>query len=600
MIKYIFCFFLGILAFNQKTVGQTEDSLATVITQLKGQVISFHRDTLLVVTLNEYAKKKIPTDEPSVGLPYAQEAEKIAAKLHWNKGLLMSYQTIANIQNVVNRHYEAIETGLRGLALAETQKDRYYEIVFARSLGNNYDMLDNYTEALPYYEACLKKSENFPAAAFVRGNCFVEYGDAHRFHLKQPLKAKMLIEEGIKIYQAVAPTSLGYAYDYLGQALTDLKEYKKAEEVFKLSRTELEKAKKIYLIPELLFHTARLYLIQQKYGIAKSVAQEGIIYSRKMGTVYGESEAAKILYLARKATNQPKEALLAYERFTLLRDSLTEVNMNRRFAQVQAEYKAQKQNAQINQLKLKEKNQEIAKQKMLAYFLLGLLLVAIVAVLWIIKTNRQLRQKNREISEAMLQGQTIERKRVAADLHDTLGSTMSSLKWTMEAINTQNLLPEEQRVYANLKEMLEGAYNEVRLLSHNLLPEEFEKQGLQEALKGLVRKINNNAKIRFSLDIYEGIGRLDKKTEFELYSICLELVNNILKHAQATEAAIIITKSPHLLTLQINDNGKVKFENTHEGRGLKNVQTRVDVLNGKWEVKNSDGEGLSNMIVIPL
>ncbi|MFN8357952.1 MAG: 7TM diverse intracellular signaling domain-containing protein [Spirosomataceae bacterium] len=152
--------------------------------------------------------------------------------------------------------------------------------------------------------------------------------------------------------------------------------------------------------------------------------------------------------------------------------------------------------------------------------------------------NEALDKQNAELQAALLQGQTIERKRVAADLHDNLGATMSSLLWTLDAIDTPKIQPNERQIYQSLKQMVANAYNEVRLLSHNLLPEEFEKQGLVPTLQGFVRKISKNSTIRFDLAIAEDFGRVDNKIEFELYSICLELVNNIIKHSKATQAVL--------------------------------------------------------------
>ncbi len=246
-----FLLFLNITLF-----GQT-DLLLSKLAKEAAMPDSFTKDTLIIVTLNDLAKKNLQINKPSIAINFANEALKIAKKTKWNNGLLMTYANIASIQNISNQHYEAIQTGLSGLALAEKTADKYYEVVFLRSLGNNYDMLDNYEKALPYYLNCLKKSENFPRAAKTRANCFVELGDGYRIHYKNPAKAKALIEEGIEIYKKIDTTSVGYAYDYLGQAYTDLKEYKKAEEIFQLSRIELDKNKKYYLIPELLFHTAQ-------------------------------------------------------------------------------------------------------------------------------------------------------------------------------------------------------------------------------------------------------------------------------------------------------------------------------------------------------
>ena len=140
----------------------------------------------------------------------------------------------------------------------------------------------------------------------------------------------------------------------------------------------------------------------------------------------------------------------------------------------------------------------------------------------------------------MLKGQTTERQRVAAKVHDNLGSTLASIQWSLQAIDKSKMDNTELEVHQNLKiKCFEKAYNDVRFLAHNLLPEEFEKQGLVSSLKYFVRKLNQNSVIKFELDIHENLGRFDKKIEFELYSICLELVTNILKHStKATEAKI--------------------------------------------------------------
>ena len=216
--------------------------------------------------------------------------------------------------------------------------------------------------------------------------------------------------------------------------------------------------------------------------------------------------------------------------------------------------------------------------------------------------KEQLQKQNAELQAALLQGQTIERKRVAADLHDSLGSTMSSLIYTVNAIDTNHLDDQEQKVYLHLKQMLDTAYNEIRLLSHNLLPEEFEKQGLAEALRHFVRKINQTKTIQFNLSIDPQLGRLSPKIEFELYSICLELINNILKHAHATQAQINLSApSPNgELKLVISDNGRGFFDNDSDGKGIKNVKARVESLNGTWQYDSKPNQGTSSTISIPI
>ncbi|MER0439331.1 ATP-binding protein [Emticicia sp. W12TSBA100-4] len=215
--------------------------------------------------------------------------------------------------------------------------------------------------------------------------------------------------------------------------------------------------------------------------------------------------------------------------------------------------------------------------------------------------QQALQRQNAELQAALLQGQTIERKRVAADLHDNLGSTLSALWLSVDMIDKSKMSEEESAIHQNLRQNLEKAYNDVRLLSHNLLPEELEKQGLSAALHYFVRKINQNSSIKFNLQIDETLAKLDKKVEFELYSICLELVNNIIKHSKATEATLRLhTATSGKVQLTIEDNGIGIFENNSDGKGMKNVRARVESLNGFWNLVTNENIGTKSQITIPI
>jgi signal transduction histidine kinase len=259
---------------------------------------------------------------------------------------------------------------------------------------------------------------------------------------------------------------------------------------------------------------------------------------------------------------------------------------------------------------LKERNQVLEKQVGLQNeldkqrnirILLGVIIAALMlAFAAMIYYNRSLLQKNKEISEAMLQGQTIERKRVAMDLHDNLGSTLSALWISLDTIDQSKMNKGEKTIHNTLRENLEQAYNDVRLLSHNLLPEEFEKKGLVPSLESFVRNLNKNGKINFELNISADFGRLDKKVEFELYSVCLELLNNILKHSKASIAFVELFKTEGQVSLLITDNGTGAINTDSDGRGLSNVRARIDSINGTWKVDASENQGLRNEISLKI
>lgn len=281
----------------------------------------------------------------------------------------------------------------------------------------------------------------------------------------------------------------------------------------------------------------------------------------------------------------------------LNRQKLVAEATDKKLKEIEFRTVSEKQKVSIDRLTLENqlKQQQQTRIWLIAGFAMLLLLSGFV--LW---NNRQLRQKNLEITQALLQGQTTERKRVAADLHDNLGSTLSSLRWSLNAIDKNKLSIQEQEVYDHVQNSIEQSYDQVRLLSHNLLPKELEKQGLWVTLEQLVRKLNKNTPVKFSLQLPDNQKHLDAKTEFELYSICLELTNNILKHAQATEAAITFEMENQVLRLTIRDNGKGISEKSSSGKGLRNISERVESLKGNWETVSNEMQGIKNVFTLPL
>lgn len=579
----------------QAARGQTKaiHSLWARSVELERQPSSLNRDTLLAVAYASFIPELIKKEPADSGVVYADKVYHLAETRSWQKGLLLALLRKASCLNIANRHYEALRIGLQGLKQAEHHHDVYFQALFHRSLGNNYDMLDNYDKAIPHYETCLRLSAQVPALQLTRAHALVELGDAYRFNRKRPDQSKTLIEQAIAIYKTADTTALGYAYDYYGQALTDLNLFQEAEASFARSHRYYKLSGKEYLLPELLLHEAELYVAAKDYLRASDKAHTCLAYSQQKGSLYGQRGAYRILYEAQKAIGDLREALASHEQFLMLNDSINQTKNNERFQAVRSDYELKTQQEQINQLTIEKQRQT---QQLLLMGVVILLLVS-AYVFW---SNRRLRRKNQEITAALVQGQALERQRVAADLHDNLGSTLSALRWNLDAMDKSRLSAAEQTVYATIRQQISQAYNDVRLLSHNLLPDELARQGLTAALQNLVDKMNRNAVVHFRLTGADALPRLERQVEFELYSICLELLNNTIKHANATECFIDLTQTRDSLQLTVGDNGTGFDEARKEGRGLQNVTARVKALHGTWIVESISGQGVLNRIVVPL
>lgn len=208
-----------------------------------------------------------------------------------------------------------------------------------------------------------------------------------------------------------------------------------------------------------------------------------------------------------------------------------------------------------------------------------------------------LRERNAEVEEALVKGQTLERVRVAANLHDNFGARLSALRWQLMSIDEQMLGEEDRRTYRAARENLDEVYQEARLLSHVFVPS-FE-EGFETVLPQLAARFSIPGGVQFGVVPHEPVGPLSPRIAFELYCIALELANNVLKHAQATQAWIQVeTVGKGTVRLTVSDDGQGM--NRPEAIRLRSVGDRVSNLQGTYRVKEyRAGRGTRVTVEIP-
>lgn len=216
----------------------------------------------------------------------------------------------------------------------------------------------------------------------------------------------------------------------------------------------------------------------------------------------------------------------------------------------------------------------------------------------------ELEKKQQEVNWAHLVGEEKERQRLAKDLHDGMGSLLSSLKLHAQSINLDKkiLNNQEEKNYHNLLEMIDQACYEIRTISHNLLPPGLEHFGLRSSLQALQNQMNQHAHLKMGLDILgmEEIG--NKELELTIYRIVQELINNVVKHARAQNIHLQVVKRQDTIFIMVEDDGQ-GFEMKKEeknGIGLSNIQSRVASLNGVFSIDSSLGNGTTIIIELPI
>ena len=234
--------------------------------------------------------------------------------------------------------------------------------------------------------------------------------------------------------------------------------------------------------------------------------------------------------------------------------------------------------------------------------------LALASVLWWYWRSRigqweRDRAARQTFSRQLIASQENERKRIAGELHDSLGQRLVVIKnralLVLQRRDSLNSWFGEQ-VEAISAEVSE-AVREVKEISYDLRPYRLDRLGLTTALQGMIETAANSSGIQFATEIDNLDAVLPGQTEINFYRIVQECVNNILRHSDATQASILIKRSAERLDLVVKDNGRgFTPGDGHQGFGLAGIRERTQLLAGKLDLQSVPGQGTTVTIVIDL
>jgi PAS domain S-box-containing protein len=202
---------------------------------------------------------------------------------------------------------------------------------------------------------------------------------------------------------------------------------------------------------------------------------------------------------------------------------------------------------------------------------------------------------------AALAAEERERERFSKDLHDDLGPVFSTLNLYLQTLSKKENDPSKKEMLNSLSGIVDSAVKQVREISHNLSPYLLRDAGLVEAIRTHLRKFTVNG-VDAQLETQNDAGiAISHPTEIVVYRVFLELLNNTMKHAQATKIRIQLSCLPKEVIFNYSDNGK-GFDAVNQknaGIGLKNIENRVRALNGSLRFQ-SESTGMTAVVKIPL
>jgi signal transduction histidine kinase len=377
-----------------------------------------------------------------------------------------------------------------------------------------------------------------------------------------------------------------------------------AAHYLKMSATLVATDNGVDIKSEYFFNQGRYLQLQKKYTEALKMFYESLALAQKMGYyefVYKNYFAISNLY---NEMGNYKQALQYNNKYIELHEKiLNEENFSNALA-IESNYKNEGKEIEFVKTKAESKQKSVFNK-----ILLG---SAAVIILFSFLGYRNFRshqklqqnkitelEKDKQLLaiDAMLQGQEEERSRIAKDLHDGLGGMLSGTK--LSFINMKEnlvLTPENATQFDKSLSMLDNTIADLRKVAHNLMPEALVKFGLQEAVRDFCNSIQSSTNLKV---VYQPLGvqnKLSNTAEVFIYRIIQELVNNAVKHANATQIIVQLTTNNNKVGIAVEDDGKgfdVNALANSKGAGMDNIKYRVQYFNGTIDTVTSAGNGTS-------
>lgn len=430
-------------------------------------------------------------------------------------------------------------------------------------------------------------------------------------------KARVLLEKAQRLLKPY-PSSLNYPLYYYNESL-----YYFTKTLFDKSLASVDKginlAKKYnqkQLYQQFFFRRYEVYQQQKNYSKANQILLDII----KEGTLTAKINDRAMLYSELAKVSEKlgdyKEAYRWLSQYRQASDSINSDQTKVKINELETKYNNAKNQQKIQSLQSENKQVQLnTRNERLYRFILGLgclfLLLLLVFVLLTARSRRKLAQQKEinykqqlsemerkqqlKITKAMLEGEELERERVARDLHDGLGGMLSGVKiglsgWT----DTQPTISEDKDLHRIIGQ-LDTSVTELRRIARNMVPETLLKFGLETALKDLCEFYMRDG-LHITSEMFGIQKNIAMNVQLNIYRIVQELISNAIKHAHADNLILQCSQNENTIFITFEDNGRGFDMDTladKTGMGLDNLKNRIAFLQGKFEVHSAPGEGTS-------
>lgn len=633
---FILHFFLIIVSattvgrlYGQMVVGLNTDSLRQVI---KSTADDTNKVNNFIILGQQYEN-----NIPDSAIYFYKQANQLSTILHYPTGIIRYINNYTAVLNVQGKFDESLKLHQQALALCNQYRLNDLRVKALMNIGVVYQYKEDYKAAAEHYLKSLpilERTADPRSLSLVYGNLCGLYRN-----LNQPLKALEYAEQSVKYGEkSKEPYTLGRAYHNMANALKDNNRDKeravflnRAYEIGKqINDIDLQETALINL-GDMLSKTAApdeyMYFFKKALPLAdslgdvygKSLALEAIASGLFRKNQYKQAEQKALEALAYTRENAQRETesktllllsdieiatgnLSASARYRHEYDSVSASVVNdglvKNVQELETRYQVEKKQSQLlkQSLLLEQKGREALRQRAWLWIMLGGLLVMGLFIFWGFRYYRQrqlLNQKKVEALQAeqenvrltsLLEGQIMERHRISQEMHDDIGSGLTSILFMSRTLREQDKVG--IRLTQTAEQLIQKMNEIIWIMNHE-----------QDTLDRLVAYIRlhiaealDNAGIDYDFSVTETLPAISLSQEFRrnFYLSAREAVHNCIKHARATHVAIQIGVTNRLeVVIQDNGSGWDVNKISPSGNGLGNMKSRMEQVGGTFAISTN-------------
>lgn len=619
----------GIIEYYLKKSWQIRSSQQEESLQLNYKALmsakATHQQDLYMEGLFRRSVLFLKQDQYDSAIDYANEC--IAAGNQFNNAQYtgMGYNQLGTIYSKQGDYQSELKYYLNALEIFKSANFNRGIAASQLKIGTYYLKENQYEEAISNYINALERFENElntnPSVSIYNqiSGTLNNLGKAYASSGKQ--------DKAITYYQKALNFSIDYSLQdrlawvelNLGEIYFKMKHYSAADSFLNLALKHAISLKISYVQARSLTYLGELNIATNNFSKGISKLHESLDFSKAHELKNLELDIyMKFAELYESIQNY--DSSYAYlKKYLQLNDSLNDQNKAKQTTILREKYQVAKKN---EELKFRRARAEVYELRQWASFVIVILLILLMVLLYFyyrskqnslkadLRHKEQLNQqkvsellKDQEISNirSKMEGQELERKRIAQEIHDGIGGSLAGIKLNLIRFNKSCNQNEEE--LSAVIEKMDIVCEEVRAVAHDLIPPSFTDNSLIDLVEEFIPRNSRDGKTTFYYELYpkNEINALPVKFQVELFRIIQELIVNIRKHAKASEVNLSLILHDRYVNLMVEDDGQgFDISQKNEGLGLKNIHSRIDVYGGQLTIDSQQGRGTSVNIDIPL